>query len=80
MRQVVSGVCDDEQLVRSFSRDELNDLWTLTEPPPPPADADGLLPSARFAHASGALAHDPKLSSLLASEEVGPWVTALHAQ
>ena len=33
---VVSGVCDDEQIVAAYSQQELNELWTLRDAPPLP--------------------------------------------
>ena len=56
---VLSGVCDDEQLLRSFSQAELDGLWSLTDAPPLPSAAELAAPMSRFAAAA-----EPWLSSV----------------
>ena len=69
---VTSGVCDDEQLARSFSKSELDDLWSLSDPPPFPDKSQLNDPVGRFPVA----ATDRILRRVLSSD-AGRWVSGL---
>ena len=44
---VTSGVCDDEQLARSFTNAELSDLWSLSNEPAQPTEDELDAPEVR---------------------------------
>ncbi|KAL3909463.1 MAG: hypothetical protein SGPRY_009419 [Prymnesium sp.] len=71
---LTSGVCDDEQVVKSFTKAELEDLWDIQPEPPMPSESE-LHPKHRLPHLNLRLQRDLPLRELLASSDVGAWVT-----
>ena len=75
---VTSGVCDDEQLARSFTQADLSDLYTFPPPPLPPTRRELDHPETRF-EALEQGTDDRTLLRLLRTDAFGPWVVGITA-
>ena len=76
---MTSGVCDDEQLVRTFTQAELDDLWSLSDEPAMPTERELSEPQTRFdAIDEGCV--DVTLMKLLKSKETGAYAAHGRAQ